>query len=138
MLGVSKDKLAYKFLFPNPIVVLNNMHNEMIMQIALYTVSNWAKIVMENVWSLIGRTAPPEYIAKLTYLTWNHDKEIKHIDTVRAYSFGCNYFVEVDIVLPEKHIILGKPSKRSLKFSQKLREHLFMWILRPHISQSTG
>ncbi|XP_040985636.1 metal tolerance protein 10-like isoform X1 [Juglans microcarpa x Juglans regia] len=69
--------------------------------IALYTVSNWAKTVMENVWSLIGRTAPPEYIAKLTYLIWNHDKEIKHIDTVRAYTFGCNYFVEVDIVLPE-------------------------------------
>ncbi|KAL2347735.1 hypothetical protein Fmac_001735 [Flemingia macrophylla] len=67
--------------------------------IALYTISNWAKTVMENVWSLIGRTAPPEYLAKLTYLCWNHDKEIKHIDTVRAYTFGFNYFVEVDIVV---------------------------------------
>ncbi|XP_022943489.1 metal tolerance protein 9-like [Cucurbita moschata] len=68
--------------------------------IALYTISNWAKTVMENVWSLIGRTAPPDYLAKLTYLVWNHHEEIKHIDTVRAYTFGCNYFVEVDIVLP--------------------------------------
>ena len=57
---------------------------------------------MENVWSLIGKTAPSEYLAKLTYLIWNHDKEIKHIDTVRAYTFGCNYFVEVDIVLPQE------------------------------------
>ncbi|KAL6201821.1 hypothetical protein ACLB2K_025533 [Fragaria x ananassa] len=68
--------------------------------ISLYTIGNWAKTVMENVWSLIGKTAPAEYLAKLTYLIWNHDKQIKHIDTVRAYTFGINYFVEVDIVLP--------------------------------------
>ncbi|XP_016485101.2 metal tolerance protein 9-like isoform X1 [Nicotiana tabacum] len=69
--------------------------------IALYTMSTWAKTVMENVWSLIGRTAPPEFLAKLTYLIWNHHERIKHIDTVRAYNFGTQYFVEVDIVLPE-------------------------------------
>ncbi|KAK3221012.1 hypothetical protein Dsin_014982 [Dipteronia sinensis] len=68
--------------------------------IALYTMGNWANTVMENVWSLIGRTAPAEYLAKLTYLIWNHHEEIKHIETVRAYNFGCQYFVEVDIVLP--------------------------------------
>ncbi|AES71631.1 putative cation efflux protein [Medicago truncatula] len=70
--------------------------------IAVYTISNWAKTVMENVWSLIGKTAPPEYLAKITYLCWNHDKEIKHIDTLRAYTFGTNYFVEVDIVVSEE------------------------------------
>ncbi|KAG6763888.1 hypothetical protein POTOM_031334 [Populus tomentosa] len=69
--------------------------------IALYTMGNWAKTVVENVWSLIGRTAPPEYLAKLTYLIWNHHKDIKHIETVRAYTFGCQYFVEVHIVLPQ-------------------------------------
>lgn len=61
---------------------------------------NWANTVMENVWSLIGRTAPAEYLAKLTYLIWNHHEDISHIETVRAYTFGSNYFVEVDIVLP--------------------------------------
>ncbi|KAJ8762662.1 hypothetical protein K2173_010683 [Erythroxylum novogranatense] len=70
--------------------------------IALYTIINWANTVMENVWSLIARTAPPEYLAKLTYLIWNHHQEIKHIDTVRAYTFGYHYFVEADIVLPEQ------------------------------------
>ncbi|XP_055809160.1 metal tolerance protein 10 isoform X2 [Solanum dulcamara] len=69
--------------------------------IAVYTISTWAKTVAENVWSLIGRTAPPDFLTKLTYLIWNHHEEIKHIDTVRAYTFGVNYFVEVDIVLPE-------------------------------------
>ncbi|CAL9118486.1 Metal tolerance protein [Musa troglodytarum] len=68
--------------------------------IALYTISTWAKTVLENVWLLIGRTAPPEFLAKLTYLIWNHHQQIKHIDTVRAYTFGSYYFAEVDIVLP--------------------------------------
>lgn len=71
-------------------------------QIALYTIGNWAKTVLENVSGLIGRTAPPEYLAKVTYLVWNHHEEIKHIETVRAYTFGSQYFVEVDIVLPEE------------------------------------
>ncbi|XP_065853496.1 metal tolerance protein 10-like [Euphorbia lathyris] len=69
--------------------------------IAMYTIGNWSGTVKENVFSLIARTAPPEYLAKLTYLIWNHHEEIKQIDTVRAYTFGCDYFVEVDIVLPE-------------------------------------
>uniref|UniRef100_A0A7N2LIR8 Metal tolerance protein 10 n=2 Tax=Quercus lobata TaxID=97700 RepID=A0A7N2LIR8_QUELO len=69
--------------------------------IALYTINTWAKTVIENVCSLIGRTAPPDFLAKITYLIWNHHEEIKHIDTVRAYTFGSHYFVEVDIVLPE-------------------------------------
>ncbi|KAK1367320.1 Metal tolerance protein 10 [Heracleum sosnowskyi] len=73
--------------------------------IALYTISTWAKTVTENVWSLIGRTAPPEFLAKLTYLIWNHHEDIQQIDTVRAYTFGSHYFVEVDIVLPENMLL---------------------------------
>ena len=56
--------------------------------------------VLENVNSLVGKTATPEYPQKLTYLCWNHHKAIRPIDTVRAYTFGSHYFVEVDIVLP--------------------------------------
>ncbi|KAJ4836425.1 hypothetical protein Tsubulata_043004, partial [Turnera subulata] len=81
--------------------ILFESGRQLITKIALYTVSNWSGTVMENVWSLVGRTAPPEYLAKLTYLIWNHHEEIKHIDTIRAYTFGCNYFVEADIVLPQ-------------------------------------
>ncbi|GJX56970.1 metal tolerance protein 9-like protein [Tanacetum coccineum] len=50
--------------------------------IALYTISTWARTVMENVKQLIGRSAPPDFLAKLTYLIWNHHEEIKHIDTI--------------------------------------------------------
>ncbi|KAL5175971.1 Metal tolerance protein 9 [Glycine soja] len=73
--------------------------------IALYTINTWAKTVIENVGSLIGRTAPPGFPAKLIYLIWNHHEQIKHMDNVRAYTFGAHYFVEVDIVLPEDMLL---------------------------------
>ncbi|KAK0572036.1 hypothetical protein LWI29_025209 [Acer saccharum] len=91
-IGLATAVLAFKFYWwIDPIGVII---------IALYTMGNWASTVMENVWLLIGRTAPAEYLAKLTYLIWNHHEEIKQIETVRAYNLGCQYFVEVDIVLP--------------------------------------
>ncbi|CAN6831574.1 unnamed protein product [Brassica oleracea] len=67
--------------------------------LALYTIRTWSMTVLENVNSLVGKTATPEYPQKLTYLCWNY-RSIRHIDTVRAYTFGSHYFVEVDIVLP--------------------------------------
>lgn len=70
------------------------------LQLALYTIRTWSMTVLENVNSLVGRSAAPEYLQKLTYLCWNHHKAVRHIDTVRAYTFGSHYFVEVDIVLP--------------------------------------
>ncbi|EXB65337.1 Metal tolerance protein 5 [Morus notabilis] len=68
--------------------------------LALYTIRTWSMTVLENVNSLVGKSAAPEFLQKLTYLCWNHHKAIRHIDTVRAYTFGSHYFVEVDIVLP--------------------------------------
>lgn len=69
--------------------------------LALYTVINWSTTVFENAASLVGKTAPPEMLQKLTYLVLKHDPLIKRVDTVRAYTFGVLYFVEVDIELPE-------------------------------------
>ncbi|TYI42678.1 hypothetical protein ES332_A01G115900v1 [Gossypium tomentosum] len=89
--------------------------------IALYTMSTWARTVIENVWSLIGRSAPPDFLAKLTYLIWNHHEEIQHIDTVRAYTFGSHYFVEVDIVLPED-MLLNKAHNIGEKLQEKLEQ----------------
>ncbi|KAH0986262.1 hypothetical protein GBA52_013439 [Prunus armeniaca] len=89
--------------------------------IALYTINTWAKTVLENVHSLIGRTAPPDFLAKLTYLIWNHHEEIRHIDTVRAYTFGSHYFVEVDIVLPED-MLLNKAHNIGETLQEKLEQ----------------
>lgn len=69
--------------------------------LALYTIINWSTTVFENAASLVGQTAPPEMLQKLTYLVIKHDPLIQRVDTVRAYTFGVLYFVEVDIELPE-------------------------------------
>ncbi|KAK6945395.1 Cation efflux protein [Dillenia turbinata] len=69
--------------------------------LAIYTITNWSGTVIENAVSLIGQSAPPEVLQKLTYLVMRHHPKIKHVDTVRAYTFGVLYFVEVDIELPE-------------------------------------
>ena len=50
--------------------------------------SNWSAV------SLIGQTAPPEVLQKFTYLVIRHP-QVKRVDTVRAYTFGVLYFVEV-------------------------------------------
>ncbi|XP_019419594.1 PREDICTED: metal tolerance protein 4-like isoform X3 [Lupinus angustifolius] len=68
--------------------------------LAVYTITNWSRTVMENAISLVGQSAPPEFLQKLTYLVVRHP-QIKRVDTVRAYTFGVLYFVEVDIELPE-------------------------------------
>ncbi|XP_040988561.1 metal tolerance protein 10-like isoform X2 [Juglans microcarpa x Juglans regia] len=89
--------------------------------IALYTMTTWTRTVIQNVWSLIGRTAPPEFLAKLTYLIWNHNEDIKHIDTVRAYTFGSHYFVEVDIVLAQD-MLLNKAHNIGETLQEKLEQ----------------
>lgn len=68
--------------------------------LALYTIVNWAKTLLENALSLVGKAAPAQLIQKFTYMALNHDPRIQRIDTVRAYTFGTFYFVEVDIELP--------------------------------------
>ena len=91
------------------------------MQILLYTMNTWKKTFFENLSALIGRTAPPEFLAKLTCLIWNHHEDIKHIDTVKAYTFSSDqYFVEVDIVLPQDMVLskahdIGKTLKEKLE-----------------------
>ncbi|KAH6768722.1 Cation efflux family protein [Perilla frutescens var. frutescens] len=91
------------------------------MIIAIYTINTWTRTVFENVWSLIGRTAPPDFLAKLTYLIWNHHQQIQHIDTVRAYTFGSHYFVEVDIVLPQD-MMLSQAHNIGEQLQEKLEQ----------------
>ncbi|KAJ0088284.1 hypothetical protein Patl1_32926 [Pistacia atlantica] len=69
--------------------------------LAIYTITNWSGTVKENAVCLVGQSAPPEVLQKLTYLVLRHHPQIKRVDTVRAYTFGVLYFVEVDIELPE-------------------------------------
>jgi hypothetical protein len=56
-------------------------------------------IVILRAVSLVGESAPPEMLQKLTYLAIRHHPQIKRVDTVRAYTFGVLYFVEVGLFI---------------------------------------
>ncbi|KAL8159473.1 hypothetical protein V2J09_001010 [Rumex salicifolius] len=86
--------------------------------LAVYTITNWSGTVMENAVSLVGQTAPPDVLQKLTYLVLRHPK-VKRIDTIRAYTFGVLYFVEVDIELPE-----DTPLKEAHAIGETLQDKL--------------
>lgn len=59
-----------------------------------------------NAVSLVGQSAPPEVLQKLTYLVLRHDPIIKRVDTVRAYTFGVLYFVEVRMLIYRDQIYM--------------------------------
>ncbi|TPX66092.1 hypothetical protein CcCBS67573_g07951 [Chytriomyces confervae] len=67
--------------------------------IASYILINWGETAMEHIQMFIGKSASRGFLARLTFVAMTHDHEILQVDTVRAYSSGAGYFVEVDIVM---------------------------------------
>ena len=69
---------------------------------------------------LIGHTATPEFLSKITWICMDHHKKIQAVDTVRAFHFGNHFLVEADIVLPpdmtlrEAHDI-GQPLQQKIE-----------------------
>lgn len=45
--------------------------------------------------SLVGKSASPELLRKVTYMAYIHDPQVMKIRTVRAYTVGTFFFVEV-------------------------------------------
>lgn len=75
--------------------------------LAFYTIYIWAGTIIENAQSLSSTSAPSNFLAKLTYLVWNHDRAIIKIKTIYAYTLGDYYFAKIDIVL-SKDMLLWK------------------------------
>ncbi|KAJ9519264.1 hypothetical protein QJQ45_017929 [Haematococcus lacustris] len=69
---------------------------------SLWLIYAWSRQAYDHLVSLVGTSAPPHVLQKMTYVALNHAPTIiKQIDTVRAYSFGADsWLVEVDVVLP--------------------------------------
>ncbi|KAH7112163.1 cation efflux family-domain-containing protein [Dendryphion nanum] len=87
--------------------------------IGLLILVSWAANAFEQIWLLVGKAAPKEYISKLIYITMTHDSRIRKVDTCRAYHAGQNYYVEVDIVMDEE-----TPLKITHDVSQTLQRKL--------------
>ena len=71
------------------------------LQIISELISTNTFFISEQIKMLTGHTARPDFLKKITWLALNHHAEVKLIDTVRAFHFGNNFLVEVDIVLEE-------------------------------------
>ncbi|XP_048241139.1 metal tolerance protein 9-like [Haliotis rufescens] len=87
--------------------------------IGFFIFISWWRTGAEQIKLLTGHTAKPDFLSKLTWISLNHHKEITHIDTVRAFHFGNNYLVEVDIVLPET-MSLGEAHNIGESLQQRL------------------
>ncbi|KAH6959551.1 cation diffusion facilitator 1 [Fusarium avenaceum] len=69
--------------------------------IALLILVSWISNAFEQIWLLVGKAAPQEFIAKLIYMSITYDEQISMVETCRAYHAGQKYYVEVDIVMDE-------------------------------------
>ncbi|KAK9770939.1 putative Cation efflux family-domain-containing protein [Seiridium cardinale] len=87
--------------------------------IGLLILVSWISNAFEQVWLLVGKSAPREFISKLVYISMTHDSQIKKVDTCRAYHAGQKYYVEVDIVMDQ-----NTPLKISHDVGQSLQRKL--------------
>jgi len=87
--------------------------------IALIILRSWMATAWENTQLLLGQSAPPAILNRITYLSATHDPRILQIDTVKAYYLGSMLYVEVDIVLPE-----NMPLRDSHDIGEELQKKL--------------
>ncbi|KAF8975423.1 hypothetical protein BGZ46_009139 [Entomortierella lignicola] len=67
--------------------------------VALIILRSWVWTAYEQVQLIVGKTADPAFLKKLTYIALTHHRKILQVDTCTAYHAGNNLFVEVDVVM---------------------------------------
>ncbi|CAH8556961.1 unnamed protein product [Schistosoma rodhaini] len=70
--------------------------------IGSYILYSWYQLGAEQIRNLAGHTASPSFIQKIAFVCLNYHPLIEQLDTIRAFHFGENFLVEVDIVLPKE------------------------------------
>ncbi|KAK9718610.1 hypothetical protein K7432_005332 [Basidiobolus ranarum] len=84
--------------------------------IALLIMKSWTSTAYENIELLVGKSADPNFLKKITYIALTHNPKVLQVDTCRAYYAGSNLLVEVDIVLaPETPLIESHEIGESLQ-----------------------
>ncbi|OMJ09208.1 Metal tolerance protein 9 [Smittium culicis] len=67
--------------------------------LAIFILITWSREAYQNVRLIVGISADPLFLSRLTYMASTHDPLIQHIDTVRAYHVGELIYVELDVVM---------------------------------------
>jgi len=87
--------------------------------LSIYIVVNWYQNGKEQVAYLVGKSAPPQFIAQVVYLA-AQAPGIQTVDTVLAYHYGIKFLVEChiglkkDMLLKEAHDI-GETLERQIE-----------------------
>ena len=70
--------------------------------ISIWVIYSWGRQGWGEIIALVGISAGPEVLQKLTYLAYTHEPDVvKQVESVKAYFLGAELFVEIDIVIPE-------------------------------------
>merc|ERR1719238_849382 len=67
--------------------------------IALYIIVSWYHVARTHIDKIVGRSAPQAFLDEVTRLTAAHHEQLA-LDHCRAYHFGQNYLVELEVILP--------------------------------------
>ncbi|KAG0236363.1 hypothetical protein BGW41_000444 [Actinomortierella wolfii] len=67
--------------------------------ISLIILRSWVITAYEQIQMIVGKTADPAFLKKITYIALTHHRKVLQVDTCTAYHAGNNFFVEVDIVM---------------------------------------
>ncbi|TKY89945.1 hypothetical protein EX895_001243 [Sporisorium graminicola] len=87
--------------------------------ISIAIISSWTRTAFGEFKTLAGAAAPTDFLQLVTYNAALFSDEIQAIESVRAYSTGPRYIVEIDIVMhPET------PLWKSHDLSQALQDNL--------------
>ena len=69
--------------------------------IALYIIVSWYHVARTHIDKIVGRSAPRAFLDEVTRLTAAHHEQLA-LDHCRAYHFGQNYLVELEVILPSQ------------------------------------
>jgi divalent metal cation (Fe/Co/Zn/Cd) transporter len=92
--------------------------------------------------NLTGYTAPTHFLQQLTWLAFHHSPLIRKIDAVRAYHFGTQFLVEIDVLLPSD-LHLGEAVHVGIGLEQKIEalsevERAFVHLNSEHITTNSN
>lgn len=62
------------------------------MCIALLILFSWAANAFDQVWLLVGKSAPRDFLSKLVYMAMTHDERILKVDTVSNITISYSAF----------------------------------------------
>jgi divalent metal cation (Fe/Co/Zn/Cd) transporter len=74
--------------------------------ISLWIIWRWLDVLREQVYKLVGKNAPAEFVERVSQMVREHHPQME-LDVVRVYYFGSRFAVEVEVVLPWNMTLLA-------------------------------